>query len=63
MVYAMIGLPARHFMFLPGIRFEPPRAGIIAMAERAVVKVCLSVVSAVNAGGESAHKYGVEETV
>jgi hypothetical protein len=30
-VYAMSGFPARGRMFLPGIRFEPPRAGMIAM--------------------------------
>ena len=30
MVYAIIGLPNSGRTFLPGIRFEPPRAGITA---------------------------------
>jgi hypothetical protein len=39
MVYAMIGLPTRGLTFLPGIRFEPPRAGIIAMIVPAMIGV------------------------
>jgi hypothetical protein len=38
-VYAMIGLPTRGLMFLPGIRFDPPRAGITAMIVPAMISV------------------------